>query len=128
VVVGVELIFPPNLTLQQQESIQTLLVDSGIQATRQQVLLDELHGAQLAKSIENPIGYLRALIDRAVNQTFMPERATAIANRREQDRALAKQFAAIDAKQEPASPEYLQEQLQRLPPQMRASLAKLQQR
>ena len=122
------MIFPPSLTLQQQESIQTLLADSGINPIWQQVLLDELHGAQLAKSIENPIGYLRALLDRAVNQTFVPERATAIASCREQDRALAKQFAAIDAKQEPASPEYLQEQLQRLPPQMRASLANLKPR
>jgi hypothetical protein len=118
---GAELIFPLDLSPQQQESIRTQLFESGLHLSVQQALLDELHGAQLAKQIENPIGYIRVLIERATHSRFVPERATVISTRRDQERALSSQL-----KQEPITSEQIQAQLQRLPQKIRDSLSKIQ--
>jgi len=82
-----EYIFPPTITKDEQADILKMLTTIGIPQGSWQVLLDELHGAMLAKKIENSIGYLRGMAQRmanpSINGIFTQERSVKVAKQRD---------------------------------------------
>lgn len=116
-----DLIFSPNLLDAQKTTIAEMLSESALPVQQQQVLLDELHGAQLARDIPNPVGYTRALIERIKNNTFKPELAEAVAHQRTQQAAIANHLANLDRQ----SHEQQGDPLQKLPLNLRDKLARM---
>lgn len=82
VVVVPDLIFPTNTPQPERDAIQAALVASGVNESQWQSILDELTGARLHRTIDNPIGYLRGMAERALNGTFIPERGIVVAQQR----------------------------------------------
>ena len=122
--VVVDLIFPSSIQTEQRDAIRALLSGSGVQSNHWQTLIDELHGAQLAKPITNPIGYVRVLAERMSAGSFTSERAPMIAEQRKR-REANEQHAATQARKPSDHGQSSQAQLDRLPQRMRESLARL---
>jgi hypothetical protein len=122
--VVVDLIFPSSIQTDQRDAIRVLLSSSGVQPSHWQTLIDELHGAQLAKSITNPVGYVRGMAERMSAGSFIAERAPMIAEQRKK-RDANEQQAATQAKKHPDYDQSSQAQLDRLPQRIRESLARL---
>ena len=122
--VVVDLIFPPSIQACQHEAIRTLLSGSGVSPDHWQTLIDELHGAQLAKPITNPVGYVRGMAERMSAGSFTPERAPMIAEQRKR-REANEQHAVAQAKKRPDCEKPSQAQLDRLPQRMRETLTRL---
>lgn len=122
--VVVDLIFPPSIQTGQRDAIRALLFCSGVSPSHWQTLIDELHGAQLAKSISNPIGYVRGMAERMSAGSFTAERAPMIAEQRKR-REANEQQAVDQAKNRPDCGQPSQAQLDRLPQRIRESLARL---
>ena len=115
-----DLIFPPLIRPDQRQAILTLLSNSGVSTDLWQTLIDELHGAQLAKTIENPVGYVRGIAKHAAEGTFVPERAMKIAEKRNRQHPPA---IAITSPRERITPD--QSQIDRLPVPIRSALARI---
>ena len=122
--VVVDLIFPPSIKTGQRDAIRALLSGSGVPPSHWQILIDELHGAQLAKSITNPIGYVRGMAKRMSAGSFTPERAPMIAEQRKR-RETDEQHAATQAREHTDRGQSPQAQLDRLPQRIRESLTRL---
>jgi len=122
--VVVDLIFPPSIQTGQRDAIRALLSSSGVSPSHWQTLIDELHGAQLAKSITNPIGYVRGMAERMSAGSFTAERAPMIAEQRKK-REANEQQAATQARKHPDYDPSSQAQLDRLPQRIRESLTRL---
>ncbi len=122
--VVVDLIFPPSIQACQHDAIRTLLSGSGVSPDHWQTLIDELHGAQLAKPITNPIGYVRGMAERMSAGSFTPERAPMIAEQRKR-REANEQQAVAQAKERPNCGPPSHAQLDRLPQRMRETLTRL---
>ncbi len=122
--VVVDLIFPSSIQTEQRDAIRALLSGSGVPPSHWQTLIDELHGAQLAKPITNPIGYVRVLTERMSAGSFTAERAPMIAEQRKR-REANEQHAATQARNPSDHMQSSQAQLDRLPQRMRESLARL---
>lgn len=122
--VVVDLIFPSSIQTCQHDAIRTLLSGSGVSPGHWQTLIDELHGAQLAKPITNPVGYVRRMAERMSAGSFTPERAPMIAEQRKRREANEKQ-AVTQARNRPDCGQPSQAQLDRLPQSIRESLARL---
>jgi len=122
--VVVDLIFPSFIQADQRDAIRALLSGSGVQPSHWQTLIDELHGAQLAKPITNPIGYVRGMAERMSAGSFTAERAPMIAEQRKR-REANEQHAATQARNPSDYGQSSQAQLDRLPQRMRESLARL---
>lgn len=122
--VVVDLIFPPSIQTCQHDAIRTLLSGSGVSPGHWQTLIDELHGAQLAKPISNPVGYVRGMAERMSAGSFTPERAPMIAEQRKR-REANEQQSADQARNRPDCGQPSQAQLDRLPQSIRESLARL---
>ena len=120
----VDLIFPTSIKTGQRDAIRALLSGSGVPPTNWQILIDELHGAQLAKPITNPIGYVRGMAKRMSAGSFTPERAPMIAEQRKR-RETDEQHAATQAREHPDRGQSPQAQLDRLPQRIRESLTRL---
>ena len=121
VVVVDDLIFSPLIRPDQREAILTLLSSSGVSPNLWQLILDELHGAQLAQTIENPVGYVRGIALRANQGTFHPELALKIAEkRRNQNRPAPVIVEAPQARRHAD-----QDEINRLPTNIRASLTRM---
>ena len=94
---------------QERAAARQLLQGSGDQA---QALLDELAGRLQAHAVRSsPVGYLRGLIARAEDGTFLPELGPRIASERQQTQKSAEQCHAREAEQrrqeiERTTPEY----------------------
>lgn len=82
VVVVPDLIFSTNTPQVERDALQAVLVSSGVSESDWQSILDELSGARLHRTIDNPVGYLRGMAERAVNGTFIPERGIVVAQQR----------------------------------------------
>lgn len=119
-----DLIFPTQTPRAERDAIQAVLVSSGVNEAYWQAILDELTGARLHRTINNPVGFLRGIAERAMNGTFTPERGLLVAQQRAAIEAQAKQEAArqreIMDKQLPTG-----EVLQRLPARTSAFLTKM---
>ena len=106
---GGDLIFPSEMLSQERAAARQLLQGSGDQA---QALLDELAGRLQAHAVRSsPVGYLRGLIARAEDGTFLPELGPRIASERQQTQKSAEQCHAREAEQrrqeiERTTPEY----------------------
>ena len=122
--VVVDLIFPSSILTDQRDAIRVLLSGSGVSSSHWQTLIDELHGAQLAKSITNPIGYVRGMAERMSAGSFTPERAPMIAEQRKRREANEQQAAAQAIKHSDCG-QPSQAQLDRLPQRIRESLTRL---
>lgn len=122
--VVVDLIFPPSIQTCQHDAIRALLSGSGVSPGHWQTLIDELHGAQLAKPVTNPVGYVRRMAERMSAGSFTPERAPMIAEQRKRREANEKQ-AVTQARNRPDCGQPSQAQLDRLPQSIRESLARL---
>jgi len=122
--VVVDLIFPPSIKTGQRDAIRALLSGSGVPPSHWQILIDELHGAQLAKPITNPIGYVRGMAKRMSAGSFTPERAPMIAEQRKR-RETDEQHAATQAREHTDRGQSPQAQLDRLPQRIRESLTRL---
>ncbi len=122
--VVVDLIFPPSIQTSQRDAIRALLSSSGVSPGHWQTLIDELHGAQLAQPITNPIGYVRVMAERMSAGSFTAERAPMIAEQRKR-REVNEQQAVAQAKERPDCGPPSQAQLDRLPQRIRESLARL---
>ncbi len=122
--VVVDLIFPSSIHADQRDAIRALLSGSGVQPCHWQTLIDELHGAQLAKPITNPIGYVRGMAERMSAGSFTAERAPMIAEQRKR-REANERHAATQARNPTDHGQSSQAQLDRLPQRMRESLARL---
>lgn len=122
--VVVDLIFPSSILTDQRDAIRVLLSGSGVQPSHWQTLIDELHGAQLAKSITNPIGYVRGMAERMSAGSFTPERAPMIAEQRKRREANEQQAATLAIKHSDCG-QPSQAQLDRLPQRIRESLTRL---
>jgi hypothetical protein len=118
--VVVDLIFPSSILIDQRDAIRVLLSSSGVQPSHWQTLIDELHGAQLAKSI----GYVRGMAERMSAGSFTPERAPMIAEQRKR-REANEQQAATQAIKHSDCGQPSQAQLDRLPQRIRESLTRL---
>ena len=122
--IEVDLIFPFSIKAGQRDAIREVLASSGVPPGHWQTLIDELNGAQLAKPIENPIGYVRKMAERMKSGSFTSERAWSIAEQRKK-RELNEQRAAVQATNELDNEQSIQAQLDRLPLRMRESLTRL---
>ncbi|MBU1689490.1 MAG: helix-turn-helix domain-containing protein [Gammaproteobacteria bacterium] len=122
--VVVDLIFPSSIHTDQRDAIRVLLSSSGVQPSHWQILIDELHGAQLTKPITNPVGYVRGMAERMSAGLFTAERAPMIAEQRKK-REANEQQAATQARKHPDYDQSSQAQLDRLPQRIRESLARL---
>lgn len=122
--VVVDLIFPSSIQTDQRDAIRALLSGSGVQSSHWQTLIDELHGAQLAKPITNPIGYVRGMAERMSAGSFTAERAPMIAEQRKR-REANEQQTATQAREYPDHGQSSQAQLDRLPQRIRESLIRL---
>jgi len=122
--VVVDLIFPSSIQTCEHDAIRTLLSSSGVSPGHWQTLIDELHGAQLAKPITNPVGYVRRMAERMSAGSFKPERAPMIAEQRKRREANEKQ-AVTQARNRTDCGQPSQAQLDRLPQSIRESLARL---
>ena len=122
--VVVDLIFPPSIQTGQRDAIRALLSSSGVPPSHWQTLIDELHGAQLAKSITNPIGYVRGMVERMSAGSFTAERAPMIAEQRKR-REANEQQVVTQAREYPDHGQSSQAQLDRLPQRIRESLTRL---
>jgi hypothetical protein len=124
VVVVDDLIFPPQTPQAERDAIQAVLVSSGVSESDWQAILDELTGARLHRTINNPVGFLRGIAERAMNGTFTPERGLVVAQQRAAREAQAKQEAdrehVWNEKQIP-----MDMALSQLPPSQRAFLTKM---
>ena len=94
VVVVNDLIFPPQTPQAERDSIQAVLVSTGVGEEFWQMLVDELYGARTHREISNPVGYIRGMAERAISGTFTPERGISVANAREAAAAQARQNEA----------------------------------
>ena len=94
VVVVNDLIFPPQTPQAERDSIQAVLVSTGVGEEFWQQLVDELIGARMHRAISNPAGYIRGMAERVMSGTFTPERGVGVANAREEAAAQAKQDEA----------------------------------
>jgi len=121
--VVVDLIFPPSIQTCQHDAIRTLLSSSGVSPDHWQTLIDELHGAQLAQPITNPIGYVRVMAKRMSAGSFTAERAPMIAEQRKR-REINEQQAVAQAKKRPDCGPPSQAQLDRLPQRIRETLTR----
>ena len=124
VVVVPDLFFPPPTPQPERDSIQAVLVSSGVAEEFWQMLVDELYGARMHREISNPVGYIRGMAERAISGTFTPERGINVAKKREEAAAQARQDEAqnkafLDS-QRPAD-----EVLSRLPARTSAFLEKM---
>ena len=88
VVVVDDLIFPPQTTQEQRKAIVSEFERIGLGTNDWQAILDELHGAQLSRTIKNPIGYARSMACRAAARQFHLEAGEGIAKQREMLRHL----------------------------------------
>ena len=122
--VVVDLIFPPSIQPGQRDAIRALLSSSGVSPGHWQTLIDELHGAQLAQPITNPIGYVRVMAERMSAGSFTAERALMIAEQRKR-REVNEQQAVAQAKERTGCGSPSQAQLDRLPQRIRESLTRL---
>jgi hypothetical protein len=122
--VVVDLIFPSSIQTGQRDAIRALLSSSGVSPSHWQTLIDELHGAQLAKSITNPIGYVRGMAERMSAGSFTAERAPMIAEQRKR-REANEQQVGDQARNRTDCGQPSQAQLDRLPQRIRESLARL---
>jgi hypothetical protein len=120
----VNLIFPPSIQSGQRDAIRALLSSSGVPPSHWQILIDELHGAQLAKPITNPIGYVRGMVEHMLAGSFTAERAPMIAEQRKR-REANEQQAVTQARNHPDHGQSSQAQLDRLPQRIRESLTRL---
>jgi len=124
VVVVNDLIFPPQTHQAERDSIQAVLVSTGVGEEFWQQLVDELIGARMHRAIGNPAGYIRGMAERAMSGTFTPERGVGVANAREAAAAQARQDEAQNKafleSQPPTS-----EALNRLPARQSAFLEKM---
>ena len=120
----VDLIFPPSIQTGQRDAIRALLSSSGVPPSHWQTLIDELHGAQLAKPITNPIGYVRGMVERMSAGSFTAERAPMIAEQRKR-REANEQQVVTQAREYPDHGQSSQAQLDRLPQRIRESLTRL---
>jgi hypothetical protein len=82
-VVVSDLFFPPTTPQTERDSIQAALVGTGIGEEFWQPLVDELFGARLHREIRNPVGYIRGMVERAMNGRFVPEYGVRVAKARE---------------------------------------------
>ncbi len=123
VVVVPDLIFPTNTPQTERDAIQAALVASGVNEPQWQSILDELTGARLHRTIDNPVGYLRGMAERALNGTFIPERGIVVAQQREARELQAKHDEsanlALKGKQLPT-----EEAMKNLPARTREFLSK----
>ena len=94
VVVVNDLIFPPQTPQAERDSIQAVLVSTGVGEEFWQQLVDELIGARMHRAISNPAGYIRGMAERAMSGTFTPEMGVGVANAREAAAAQARQDEA----------------------------------
>ena len=94
VVVVNDLIFPPQTPQAERDSIQAVLVSTGVGEEFWQMLVDELYGARTHREISNPVGYIRGMAERSISGTFTPERGISVANAREAAAAQARQDEA----------------------------------
>ena len=94
VVVVNDLIFPPQTPQAERDSIQAVLVSTGVGEEFWQQLVDELIGARMHRAISNPAGYIRGMAERAMSGTFTPEMGVGVANAREAAAAQARQNEA----------------------------------
>lgn len=119
-----DLIFSPQTPQAERDAIQAVLVSSGVSESDWQAILDELAGARLHRTINNPVGFLRGIAERAMNGTFTPERGLVVAQQRAAREAQAKQEAdrehVWNEKQIP-----MDMALSQLPPGQRAFLTKM---
>lgn len=122
--VVVDLIFPSSIQACQHDAIRALLSGSGVSPDHWQTLIDELHGAQLAKPITNPIGYVRGMAERMSAGSFTAERAPMIAEQRKR-RETNEQHAVDMAKKRQDCGQPSPAQLDRLPQRIRESLTRL---
>lgn len=122
--VVVDLIFPSSIQACQHDAIRALLSGSGVSPDHWQTLIDELHGAQLAKPITNPIGYVRGMAERMSAGSFTAERAPMIAEQRKR-RETNEQHAVAMAKKRQDCGQPSPAQLDRLPQRIRESLTRL---
>ena len=90
VVPEVRLVMPSALDASLHETARRTV--AALPAPEQQVLLDELAGQMIAKSIANPIGYLHALVKKHKEGELVPAMAEKVAADREcRAKALARQ-------------------------------------
>jgi len=119
-----DLIFPSQTPQAERDAIQAVLVSSGVSESDWQAILDELTGARQHRTINNPVGFLRGIAERAMSGTFTPERGLVVAQQRVAREAQAKQEAdrerAWNEKQIP-----MDMALSQLPPSQRAFLTKM---
>ena len=94
VVVVDDLIFPPQTPQAERDSIQAVLVSTGVGEEFWQQLVDELIGARMHRAISNPAGYIRGMAERAMSGTFTPERGISVVQAREEAAAQARQDEA----------------------------------
>jgi hypothetical protein len=95
-VVVPDLIFPTNTRQVERDAIQAALVSSGVNESYWQAILDELTGARLHRTIDNPVGYLRGMAERALSGTFIQERGIVIALQRAARASQAKHDDELD--------------------------------
>lgn len=83
VVVVSDLVFSSKLTPKEQTEILRIFVKEETPQESQQAILDEFAGASsTARSVSNPVGFIRALCQKAKAGEFTAEKANAIANER----------------------------------------------
>lgn len=76
------LYFPSTISQSERKCLHSILVRNKIQQDQWQVILDELFGAMTHREINSPVAFTMALVQRAADGKFTPERGVAVAQRR----------------------------------------------
>lgn len=116
VVVVSDLVFSNKLTPKEQTEILRIFAKEETPQESQQAILDEFAGASsTARSVSNPVGFIRALCQKAKAGEFTVEKANAIANARA--KRVIDQVARVEHAQKTV--------LQKNSPKVLAELAKI---
>jgi hypothetical protein len=76
------LYFPSTLSPSERKYLHSILVRSKIHQDQWQSILDELFGAMIHREIKSPVAFTMALVQRAADGKFIPERGVAVAQGR----------------------------------------------
>ncbi len=119
-----DLIFSNQTPQAERDSIQAVLVSSGVNETFWQALVDELAGARMHRTINNPVGFLRGMAERALAGTFIPERGLIVTQQRRASEAQAQHDAEQIAAFKLSVPSGA-EALSKLPPHLRGPVERI---
>lgn len=100
---NLDLIFPPELTPEQQIGIRSIL--RGLDPVKCQAILDELAPVLESGRIQRPVKYLEKLAEKARSGTFIPERGIAVAKKRKDALANVERLRKMEEKTQSSGPQ-----------------------